>query len=696
MKSLCLSLFILLMLSSCALAEESITIVVAPDGNDRAEETLENPVATLEHALSRVRKRRAQFSQPPAARIVLRQGIYRPSKPLRLRPQDSNLTITAGTNEQPIIHGGKTITGWRVQADGSWQTTLDAVKTGTWTFQQLYVDGIRRPRARTPNTGFYRVAGFPDGKPPEVGYHHDCQRFEYRPGDIDPNWTNLEDVEVVVYHFWTDSHLPIQSIDTTTHIVTFKHKAGKVFTDDFNDEGARYVVRNVYKALDDPGEWYLNQKTGVLTYLPLPGETPETVNVTAPVLPSFIHLEGDPLNRRYVENVRIQGLSFKYSNWQLPPGNSNDGQGSSSVPAAITLRGARNCQLNQCTLVNLATFAIELNEGCSENTISNNTLAYIAAGGCRVNGGTENDHPLLRTGHNIISDNHLHHFGEVYPSAVGVLLQHTAGNRVEHNHIHHGYYTGISVGWEWGYQRSVSRHNRIAYNHIHHIGQGLLSDMGGIYTLGVSPGTVIRNNLIHDVDANHYGGWGIYNDEGSTHHLIRDNIVYNTKFSTYNIHYAKEVTVRNNIFAQARINQLSRKWLEPHKSVYFENNIIYWTEGELLRGDWGKKPYEFYFNPFKKNHIRTLERHEEMDWNVYYHPGMPADSIRFDGRTFKEWQASGRDQHSVIANPLFVDPDNHDYRLRPESPALDLGFQPIDMSTVGPRPVDDNPHQKRD
>jgi len=80
----------------------------------------------------------------------------------------------------------------------------------------------------------------------------------------------------------------------------------------------------------------------------------------------------------------------------------------------------------------------------------------------------------------------------VFFSACGMALIHSYGNEVSHNHIHDFYYTGISCGWVWGFAENVSRENRIEKNHIHHLGKGVLSDMGGIYILGVQPGTMLR------------------------------------------------------------------------------------------------------------------------------------------------------------------------------------------------------------
>jgi hypothetical protein len=517
--------------------------------------------------------------------VYIKGGEYPITKPFIFTEEDSGteqapITYRSADNEKVIINGGRRIVGWKKYKNNIWMARLPEVQKGSWAFRALYVNGELRQRARTPNEGFLRVKGFPDGGP-EVHYHTDCQRFEFAKGDINPQWTNLTDTEVIVYHFWTDSHLPIQSIDTKTNIVTFKHKARKVFTDDFTKEGARYVVENIWEGLDAPGEWYLNKKTGILYYYPMPGEDLSKAVVTAPFAPEFIRLEGKPLENKPVAHLRFQGINFMYTNWDLPPGNSNDNQASASVPASITLSGAEHCVFENCTVANTGTFAFDLLNGSKHNRIQQGNLSHLGAGGIRLNGGKDTDHPLLRTGYNTLADNIIGPYGEIFPSAVGVLLMNSHSNEVINNEIHHGQYTGISVGWVWGYKRSISNHNLIAYNHIHHIGQkGLLSDMGGIYTLGVSPGTILRNNLIHDVYANHYGGWGIYNDEGSSHILVENNIVYNTKFSPYNIHFAKEITVRNNIFALGKLEQLSRSRLEPHTSVFFENNIVYWTEGE--------------------------------------------------------------------------------------------------------------------
>jgi hypothetical protein len=45
----------------------------------------------------------------------------------------------------------------------------------------------------------------------------------------------------------------------------------------------------------------------------------------------------------------------------------------------------------------------------------------------------------------------------------------------------------------------------------------------------------------------------------------------------------------------------------------------------------------------------------------------------------------GYEMHSRIADPLFVDPAKDDYRLKPGSPAIELGFQPIDTGQIGVR-----------
>jgi hypothetical protein len=674
---------LLIFISGIAPCYSQNAIYVSPGGNDSGLGTKETPYKTIQRALDK-------SVHSDVGLILLQEGIYQQDKPIIIGPEHSRhtpgLTISAEENAKAVISGGKEITGWKKQKNGLWATDIREVKSGNWKFRQIFVNGEPRQRARKPNSGFLRVKGMPDGTPGTTGWNSRSQKFEFSKGDLNPEWKNLDDAEVVVYHMWVDSHLPVQSIDKKTNMVTFTKRSGMAFSDDFTEKGARYIVENVFEELDAPGEWYLNRKTGKCYYYPFPGEEPGNTHIFAPVAEQLLRIEGDSSNLKTVKNVTFRNIEFCYTNWELPPGDTNDGQGASSIGAAVSLKGVENCTIEHCRFTNLGTWAVKLDKGCSGNTFSSNEIGHVAGGGFNISGGKYDESPLLRTSGNRITDNLIHHYGEVYASAVGILLRQTEGNQVSHNHIHHGYYTGISVGWEWGLQRSVSRDNIIDYNHIHDIGQDVLSDMGGIYTLGVSPGTVLRNNLIHDVNANTYGGWGIYLDAGSAHLLIENNIVYKTEFAPFMIHFSKEATVRNNIFALGRLQQVRRERSEPHKSVYFERNIVYWKEGVLLSTTWkDEEPYKFFFRADVEPKWREVKESFDMDYNLWFNPDKKLEEVDFQGKSWKEWNAMGKDKHSIYADPLFVDADRFDFRLKENSPAFKLGFKNIDMSTVGPR-----------
>jgi parallel beta-helix repeat protein len=427
---------------------------------------------------------------------------------------------------------------------------------------------------------------------------------------------------------------------------------------------ARYFIENAPDALDAPGEWYLDKTTQTVFYLPVPGENMEQEQVIAPVLEHLVRLEGKPEAGQFVRNVVFRGLKFAHAEWSMDLKGYADTQAASTAPAALEAVGALDCKIEKCTIAHSGGYAVSFGRGSKRNQVLACELFDLGAGGVKLGEPVQRKNDAEQNYENVIADNHIHDLGLVYAPAVGIWALQSGRNQIVHNHVHDLYYTAISVGWTWGYGPNQSKGNLIAFNNLHSIGKNMLSDMGGIYTLGVQPGTIVRNNLIHDISSFTYGGWGIYPDEGSSDMLIENNIVYGCKSAGFHQHYGRENIVRNNIFAFNRDNQLMRTRAEAHSSFTIENNIVYFEQGRLLGSNWTGGQF-------------TMKN------NVYY--DRRGTAIRFAGKSFSEWKTSGQDRGSIIADPLFVNADNFDFRLRPESPALKIGFTQIDMATVGPR-----------
>lgn len=685
-------------------------LYVSPQGNDQwsgmlavpnAEGT-DGPLATIAGARDVVRRRKEAGELAGPVTVWLRGGRYPLAAPLVFGPEDSGpITYAAYPGEEPVLDGGVRIEGWQpVEVNGvvAWVAEVPEVAAGKWYFRELFVNGQRRRRPRLPKEGFYWMANVP-GLSLDAQLFEGSDTFQCVPGDIKP-WRNLTDVEVMVLHYWVEERMPIAQFDPATHTVVSSRRSIFALKDDARRRYAKYYVENVFEALCEPGEWYLDRSTGKVYYVPMPGETPQTVEVYAPRVEQLLLLQGAPDEHRYVEYLRFQGLTFRHADWRQPSGGGEKfgrpgidfaaaPQAAFHVPGVIRLEGARYCAIEDCVIEHVGWYGVELADGCQGNRLVGNSIHDLGAGGVKLNGSDAQGPLARRTGNNRITDNHIYDGGHVFPSAIGVLLVHSFGNTVAHNHIHDFYYSGISCGWVWGYRDSVTKDNRIEKNHIHHLGKGLLSDMGGIYTLGVQPGTVLRGNLIHDVKKWNYGGWGIYLDEGSSHILVENNIAYNTNSQPFRQHYGRENVVRNNIWAFGEEAQVGPSRPEEHVSYIFERNIVITNGQPLFLGD---KAWTGGLDrrTQKVKIITDLNLFWDVGGKELYCANMQRDAearqVILETLNLAQWQALGRDTHSIVADPKCKDLAHYDFTLVEDSPALALGFKPIDMSDVGPRP----------
>lgn len=487
-----------------------------------------------------------------------------------------------------------------------------------------------------------------------------ANQVHFDPGQLGA-WEQSPDKELVAWIYegcgvCSNMIQPIVSIDPQG-ILTFAPQA-EGHGDLRIPFGARFFVENAREALDAPGEWYYNRQTSLLEYL---SET-EPTQAIASRLEYLLDISAD--------HIRFEGIGFAHTSYRRQVDHWYHAESN-----AVRLLNANHCQFVGCTFRNLGGGAIVVNGTSTGNDILGCEVAETGAGGFTLNSNPDNlyaldpqryDRPTTTCGNRILG-NQIHHIGQIWKHGAGIYLHATADNEVMYNDIHDtARHPIIATGPCGG--------NEISFNRI--LNSNLeTGDTGAIHTYTTwhaKEGNRIRNNIIGDVVGlgttidgklvHPYYTWGIYLDNDTDNTLVRDNIVYRTVLGSVYIHGGSGNIIENNILVDATEKQFYHGPSRGHDGTgnRFERNVVAYSSSTGTLGLGPKDNPEIVFS----------------NRNLFWAQGREiADLDRL--------HRLGLDQDSIVADPLFVDPAHDDYRLRPDSPAFPLGFQPIDTTRVG-------------
>lgn len=547
---------------------------VATNGSDSAEGSESNPFLTIEHARDVIRS--SNDRSACTLNVNIKGGTYRLTSPLTFSSQDSGapgapVVYQAASGETPIISGAQAVTGWTLQDAGLniWQAQV-SVDTSTMP-RQLYVNGTRATRARTVDYPNYYI-------PTDTGYFY-LYLFGSDP-QIPPLWENPTAVEAVTATQWKMMRCPVAEIidDSDVIMQTPCWTNANAFPEPWNFHLLSWW-ENAYEFLDQPGEWYLNPSTQILSYIPLEGEDMATADVELPVLETLIDASGDA--SQPVSYINFSGLSFSYATWLSPStseGYALDQSGfhligsdhsantighdsnDVGIPGNLSFAYAQNIIFENNTVSHMGAIGLNFGTGSQNNQILNNTFSDISAAGIQMGGiATEDSHPISDsqfTRDNTISNNLIEYIGQEYWDAPGIYLGFTTQSLVEHNDIQHVPWTGIAIGWGWGLRDpdgfpglphgtffnwgpvdgpSAAQGNQILHNHIQYFLEKLW-DGGAIYSTGYQ-GTSLENGqlIAYNVAENKRaagGGNTFYTDGGSRYNTLLQNVSLNNPQGT--------------------------------------------------------------------------------------------------------------------------------------------------------------------
>lgn len=573
-------------LSSSAAAGDAIIVSVEASGSDSSKGDEAAPVKTLARAQAIAREHLAAMAAGKAprrpVRVLIGPGTYALQSTWVFTPQDSGAE-GAPVSYEALKPGTVTISGGidlgsqtpsEAGAKLSFAARPDAAVVSGGS--QLFVNGRRAVLARQPNDGQTWFVQSALQVPGEAQGRQGSEAFAPAPANL--KWiselsaADRKRAIVEVYQSWTTGKHRLSSQPTPPGSVRLSPRALWPFLS-LGGASQRYFIENVTAALDAPGEWIYDD--GAVRYISRGDETGKPLQATMPTLEKLVVVQGDAA--KPVSHLHLMGLSFAHTRYLTPEAGVTDNQAAYIVGAAIEVNKAADFVFSNGSVQHTGGWGIWLRDGVRDAKITDSTFTDLGAGGIKVGLANQSPSDNSATGANLLIGNTVSHTGQVFPSAVGIFVGQSWDNQLMRNTIHDTTYTGISLGWTWGYGAATSGRNLVKGNLIYNIGQRQLADLAGIYTLGRSPGTVIANNIIRTVrgyDAYGAGAWGIYNDEGSSGIVMEGNVVLDTDSGGYHLHFGKDNTLKGNILAGGDAAEIRVTKPEADTNLKVQGNLI--------------------------------------------------------------------------------------------------------------------------
>jgi hypothetical protein len=493
--------------------------------------------------------------------------------------------------------------------------------------------------------------------------------FQYVPGQFD--YKSLVDAMVVIYHSWTESHHYIDHLIPENNTVIFSNPSNRpigspMFT---IQSQRRFHIENLCEALVPNSFCFVNETKTV--YLMTNGSyNPNEVQVITPINENVLTLDsGDVYNP--VKDVIINNVAIQHSAWHIDRNQEADAYAATFLRSAtVLLANASSILMTSTEISHTGAYALWINTGTCDITLIDSLITDMAAGGIWI--GHVKVPAFGPTSLAKIISSEISYGGNVFPSGIGIFVNIADNAQIIGNKIHHHRYTGINLGSAGGYEPSQTKRTLVLSNYVYDIGQHILCDQGGIGMSGVMPGTLIHGNVVKNVFSYAIYMYGIFLDVGSSDITVSNNVVYNTGWASLFQHYGANNTIINNVFARASLHtplqalgydpdgDVHIQLAENHTSWTFTRNIIY----DTFQG---------------VNHTAYRANVNVTAWfnnNVYFNPyGTPL--LFGSGQVpFIDWQKTGQDNNSVIADPLFTGDVNQCdfFTVRSDSPAAKLGF----------------------